>query len=462
MANFSLTDNANSSKLLPGLMRKTLHLNLAGLGVILSAALMTAALAQSPAPEREKPRLKDFGSSLKRLKWDPETNTAIGTRPAKRKNTDEDDVVRVETNLVVTDVLVLDKQWRPVQGLTRDDFMITEEGKPQEVGAFALGDDAKIPRSIVLIIDYSVSQLPYIGTSVKAAKTLVDKLNPRDAMAIVTDDVELLVDFTRDKELLKQKLDSLEKKATTGGPPSGRKFGRSNQYSALMATLNEAFDDEDQRPVIIFQTDGDELSLLRNPLINHSIPPNLPADKREQALKRQQFSQRLRNLREFSLSDVYKAAENSRATIYTIIPGYRLTGLAPEKQVERLKTKRERTLHAWEVKPDQVKARVDAEFELFSAEYLKYLIDGALREQLALAGVAKITGGWHDFLEDPSQADTVYSLIFSDINRRYVVGYYPTNKDHDGKRRKVSVEVRGHPEYVIWGRKSYYAPAPEE
>jgi VWFA-related protein len=441
-------------------MHNTLHRKLAVLCISLSAALITSALAQSPVPDRQKPKLKDFGSSLKRLKWDPETNTAIASRPAKRKNTDEDDVIRVETNLVLTDVLVLDKEWRPVQGLTPADFMITEEGKPQEVGAFSLGDDAKLGRSIVLIIDYSGSQFPFIETSVKAAKTLVDKLGPRDLMAIVTDDVELLVDFTRDKGLLKDKLDSLEKKATTGGSPSRRKFGRSKQYSALMATLNEAFDHEDLRPVIIFQTDGDELSLLRDAI--RDVPIFAP-ERREQAQRYNQFMQKYYqdNVTKFSLQDIYKAAENSRATIYTIIPGYRLTGLSPDKQVEKYKANRERTLNAWDIKPE-VKVRADEEFRKLSEGPLKQIIERAVGVQLALAGVSKVTGGWHDFLEDPSQADTIYSLIFSDINRRYIVGYYPTNKERDGKRRKVTVEVRGHPEYVVWGRKSYYAPGPEE
>ncbi|MGI9069044.1 MAG: VWA domain-containing protein [Pyrinomonadaceae bacterium] len=444
-------------------MHNSFHRKLAVLGISLIAALITSALAQSPVSEREKPKLKDFGSSLKRLKWDPETNTAVRTEPKKRKTTDEDDVVRVETTLVVSDVLVLDKEWRPVLGLMRDDFIVTEDGKPQEVGAFALGDDAKIGRSIVLIIDYSGSQLPFIETSVKAAKTLIDKLSPRDSMAIVTDDVELLVDFTRDKQLLKEKLDSLEKKATKGGPTSRRKFGRSKQYSALMATLNEAFDHEDQRPVIVFQTDGDELSLLRNAIRDVPITPVFTPDQQKQAQKYQQYLQKYYkdNVTEFSLQDVYKAAENSRATIYTIIPGYRLTGLSPDKQVEKFKANRERTLSVWDIKPE-ARARAEEDFRRLSAENLKQMIDRAVNVQLALAGVAKITGGWHDFLEDPSQADTIYSLIFSDINRRYVVGYYPTNKERDGKRRKVNVELRGHPEYVVWGRKSYYAPEPEE
>ena len=95
-------------------------------------------------------------------------------------------------------------------------------------------------------------------------------------------------------------------------------------------------------------------------------------------------------------------------------------------------------------------------------EAVKYLLGEEIKVQASLAVVPTISGGWTAFLEDPSQADEIYSRIFSDINRRYIVGYYPTNKEHDGKRRKVNVEVRGHPEYMVMGRKSYYAHDPEE
>ncbi|HVQ38243.1 MAG TPA: VWA domain-containing protein [Pyrinomonadaceae bacterium] len=437
-------------------------LKVAMLVACLSTGLAISLQAQNPIPERERPKLKDFGSSLKHLKWDPSSNAAVETKPTRKKTESDDDVVRVETTLVVSNILVLDKQLRVVPGLTREDFIITEDGRPQEVGAFSLGDDGRIPRSIVLIIDYSGSQLPFIQTSVQAAKTLVDKLNPRDTMAIVTDDVELLVDFTRDKELLKKKLDSLEKKATSASNTQKGKFGRSAQYSALMATLHEAFNDEDQRPVIIFQTDGDEMSFLRNTTVGPGMPPNLPPDLQEQSLKNAKFFQKLyqKNMREFSLNDIYKTAENSRATIYAIIPGTRLIGLKPEQQLARFNANRERTAQVWGIKPD-IKKRVDEEFSRYPPEAVKYLVDRSVDIQLALAGVAHVTGGWSDFLEDPAQADSVYEHIFSDISRRYVIGYYPSNKERDGKRRKISIEVRGHPEYVVWGRKSYYAPQPE-
>jgi len=452
-------------------MPKHSHLSLVA-AILLEVALsICSVLGQSS--EHEKPKLKDFGSSLKRMAWDPEKNAVVEVGNGAREggNANEEDVIRVETSLVVCDVLVLDSRGRPVQGLTRDDLLVSEDGKKQQIADFSLGNDAGVPRSIVLLIDYSGSQFPFIETSIAAAKTLVDKLSPRDRMAIVTDDVELLIDFTQDKKKLKEKLDVLRKRIepNRGFLSRGhRRFGRSAQYSALMATLNEAFDSEDQRPIIIFQTDGDEVFNLRNPIVVPSIPPNLPPDLQEVARARLEMEQRyhLQNLTAFSLSDIYRAAEKSRVTIYTIIPGLPLTGLSPDELVSRWKAQTERSFLAWsETYPpkirEQIRAREKDRQERTPIEAQRYLADIELKSQSALAGLATLTGGWTEFLSDASEAADIYSRIFADINRRYIIGYYPSNKEHDGKRRKVTIEVRGHPDYAVMGRKSYYAPGPD-
>src|SRR4051812_38485723 len=133
--------------------------------------VLSSPFAPAQSPDPEKPKLKDFGSSLKRLKWDSEQNAAAEIKRDKEKGSgaNQEDVLRVETTLVVCDVLVTDKQGRPVQGLTRDDFVVTEDGAPQQVDTFALGDNSAIARSIVLIFDYSGSQFPFIKNSVAAA-----------------------------------------------------------------------------------------------------------------------------------------------------------------------------------------------------------------------------------------------------------------------------------------------------
>ena len=50
----------------------------------------------------------------------------------------QDDVVRVYTQLVQTDVMVFDKQGNFVNGLTREDFQLKVDGKPQPIQAFDL------------------------------------------------------------------------------------------------------------------------------------------------------------------------------------------------------------------------------------------------------------------------------------------------------------------------------------
>ena len=87
----------------------------------------------------------------------------------------------------------------------------------------------------------------------------------------------------------------------------------------------------------------------------------------------------------------------------------------------------------------------------------KRAVDTFVQGQAAADRVAELTGGWTSFLERPEQANEIYGRVLADINRRYVIGYYPTKKEMDGRLRRVKVEVRGHPGYVIQGRRSYYA-----
>src|SRR6476660_1240380 len=319
-------------------------------------SLLLTVYGQAQNQAQEKRRVKDFGSSLKRLKWDDKKKAAVEKRskskPKSIGDSDEEEVVRVETTLVVCEVLVLDSQGRFVPGLNKEDIIVTEDGQEQQVGTFSAGDSSTVPRSIVLIIDYSLSQSGFVTASVEAAKILVNGLGPRDRMAIVTDQIELLTDFTDDKKKLTEKLDSLKARPPLGNP---RGFGHimiwpetGGHYSALLATLKEVFDDRDQRPIIIFQANGNEASALQNSILPH---PPLPPESLSQGemKKAKEYYQRLKRteellsgLRQFSLDDVYKAAEKSRATIYTIIPGYKLFGLSQTQQIDRAR--------AWDMK----------------------------------------------------------------------------------------------------------------
>lgn len=418
----------------------------------------------------DKSRTKDFGSSVKKLKWDPDQNRTSENTTNSTTPDPDDDVVRIETSLVASDLLVLDRQGRAVKGLTANDFLITEDGKPQQVGHFLLGSNTGLARSIALIIDYSGSQFPFLLDSIEAAKVLIDKLGPLDKMAIITDDVEMLSDFTNNKFELKKKLDILVersrgKKGFLGLGDKNRRLGLSAQYSALMATLKEAFVETDQRPIIVFQTDGDEAKYLRNSIIVPHVPPGLPAEwvpSVQLDIEAQKKLQR-DGMTEFSLDDVYRAVEKSRATIYTVIPGTRFLGISPEQQVERLRADDARVLNEWLPTMSKearaaFRARDEARRKLSPIQVLQYRAEENAKLQSALTEVSNLSGGWTEFLETPSQAQAIYSRIFSDINERYIVGYYPTNKKRGGTRQQFKVEIKGHPEYTILGRTSYSAP----
>jgi len=437
---------------------------------VLTVSLFANSFAQTPAPHKRK-KIKDFGASLKRLKWDPQKNAAVQIPATADVANSDEDVVRIDTSLVSCELLVLDRQGKSVSGLTAADFAIAEDDTPQTVGHFLTGDNVNVPRTIVLIIDYSGSQQPYLKNSVNAAKVLVDKLGPKDLMAVATDDVEMILDFTSDKKKLKRKLDQLVERSQIDSVAFNgsdlRRFGRSKQYSALLATLNEAFDDQDVRPIIIFQTDGDEAYSLRNPVIRMTMPDGLTGEAIQVAKSRIAYHEAatLKGRTEFSLDDLYHAVERSRATVYTVVPGIKLLGLPPEVQVAKAMNEQKRQLEELEkkmvpairAKLKDMRARRDQNNELIN---LMWQAQDTEKLQSALSGVAALTGGWTEFLETPEQADEIYSRIFSDINQRYIVGYYPTNKERDGKRRKIDFQVKGHPEYQIYGRRSYFAPGP--
>jgi VWFA-related protein len=393
--------------------------------LVLSLLFATSLFAQKN--DEEKRRI-DFVKNLEKQRNRPNSNSDLKRKPAlvndpgpttATEQANDEETIKVETRLVRLDVLVYDEKRNIVLGLKADDFIISENKIPQEIGTFSLGSSEEIPRTIVLILDYSGSQFPYIRTSVDSAKILVDKLNSKDRMAIVTDDVELLVDFTQDKELLKSSLDKLRRKAEKGD------VGKSFQFSALYVTIKEMFDNEEIRPIIIFQTDGDQLFNVR--------PASGALDRIISPLETG-----------FTDRQLIDSVERSRATIYSVISGYSLLELSAEERLKKTETFIENDLGKG-VKDDP--------------EAIPKHSNTIFRQQNSMVNVAKMSGGFAENLEKPEEAALIYENILKGITNRYLIGYYPLNQDNDGTRRQVRIEVKNHPEYVILGRKFYFAPA---
>jgi Ca-activated chloride channel family protein len=121
--------------------------------------------------------------------------TAAGARPAQ-----DDEVVRVESDLVVLNVTVTDQQGHYVHKLTRSDFKIFEDGREQPLSLFSVEET---PFAAAVLIDTSGSMESRVTLARAAAIRFLDGLRPDDVAAVYHfgSEVEQLRDFSPGRDL---------------------------------------------------------------------------------------------------------------------------------------------------------------------------------------------------------------------------------------------------------------------
>src|SRR6478672_7526221 len=103
---------------------------------------------------------------------------------------EDDEVIRVETNLVTFPVSVLDRNGRFIPGLRQTDFQIFEDGAEQKIEYFA---PIEQPFTVVLLIDVSPSTAFKIDEIQNAAITFVNQLRPEDRVIVMSFDQRVRV-----------------------------------------------------------------------------------------------------------------------------------------------------------------------------------------------------------------------------------------------------------------------------
>lgn len=122
--------------------------------------------------------------------------------PAKLRSQD-DDVVRVNTDLVVLNLTVTDKDGQYVPGLHLSDFTVFEDGKQvpaQLVSSFSVQES---PFAAVVLLDTSGSMESRLSLARSAAIHFLDGLREEDVAAVYKFDsnVELLQEFSTGRDL---------------------------------------------------------------------------------------------------------------------------------------------------------------------------------------------------------------------------------------------------------------------
>lgn len=107
-------------------------------------------------------------------------------RPTATPFIEEDnEVLTIESRLVIVPVSVTDGNGNPVKGLDKDSFRLSEESKIQEIAEVTAAD--KVPLEIAILFDVSASTDPMFKFEQEtAAKFLQDVMRPEDRATIFT------------------------------------------------------------------------------------------------------------------------------------------------------------------------------------------------------------------------------------------------------------------------------------
>ena len=141
-----------------------------------------------------------------------------------------------------------------VHDLRPTDFVVLENGVPQEIASFT---QSEMPVSVALLLDCSASMTRNIDQLKRASRRLVDGLGPQDLVEVMSFDRHptVLQDFTADRQALDAALSRV------------RATGDTALHTALYVTLKEMAGDRDadqrrRRAIVLFSDGEDNVSLV--------------------------------------------------------------------------------------------------------------------------------------------------------------------------------------------------------
>ena len=202
-------------------------------------------VAPTPAPvepslQQELPSSKERRAPV--LSGGTTTRTTTTSSPGSQAP-EEDEVLRVETNLVTMPVSVLDREGRFIAGLQQKDFRIFENGIEQKVEYF---QSVEQPFTVVLMIDVSPSTAFQIDEIHEGAIAFVNQLRPADKVMVIAfdDNVRELCQPTNNRRTLRDAIYQAQ-------------FGDGTSlYEAVDQVINRELVNIPGRKAVVLFTDG--------------------------------------------------------------------------------------------------------------------------------------------------------------------------------------------------------------
>ncbi|MGC2802485.1 MAG: VWA domain-containing protein [Candidatus Acidiferrum sp.] len=208
----------------------------------------------------------------------PSAQQPAQAQPELKRPQEAQPKIAVEVKTVSVLATVRDKHGKIIPDLTKDDFELDEDGRPQAINYFAHQSD--LPLRLGLLVDTSLSQRKVLDQERSASYTFLDQLLRQDkdlAFVIHFDhQVELLQDFTPSRPKLQAALQSLATPQPDaggsssggggnggyggsggGGRQGGHMHGGGTQlYDAIFLASDELMSKQQGRKALIVLTDG--------------------------------------------------------------------------------------------------------------------------------------------------------------------------------------------------------------
>lgn len=340
----------------------------------------------------------------------------------------DDDVIRVDTQLVDVPLAVTSAAGNPLKGLKATNFTIYEDGKKQEIVDFTT---TTAPFEVALVLDTSGSARNDLPLLQRAARDFIANLRPGDRVAILAFNTErrnntanavseVLTPLTDDRVKLRAAIDNVK---TSNGTP---------YYDSLRQVAEKVFsqkpaDEFRGRRALVALTDGvDSSSMADFIAVKEQLGEVGVISYFIQVDTRDFFEEAL-------LGDCQSATRFSAAQIRRYYQTINAKGKRMEKAVNFCQL---------------------GDFERLAVS--KRLYEIANEE---MAELAKTSGGKVFPVGDLSEARVAFKSVADEIGTKYTLGYYPTNDKKDGSFRKIKVEAKGLPAgTVIRAREGYTAP----
>jgi Ca-activated chloride channel family protein len=301
----------------------------------------------------------------------------------------DDEVIKVETNLVTMPVTVLDRDGRFISGLQKQDFQIFEDGALQKIEYFA---SLETPFTVVLLIDASASTQFKIEEIQDAAITFINQLRPDDRVTVVSFDekIHVLAQATNNRAVLRNAIQQV------------RFGGGTSLYEAVEHAITRELRSIQGRKAVVLFTDGVDTTS------KHATYQNTVKEAEE-------LDAMIYPIRYDTFMDMQQGGgnyPNRRGGGGGSVLGQILGAIITGGNVN--------------IGGGSVGGGSKDEYE---------------KAKMYLQDLARVSGGRNFDARSTSNLDAAFSGIAEELRRQYSIGYYPEKEGQAGQRKQIKVRV---------------------